>query len=145
MTAEQWNTRHPPPEHDLAALRAECARWQIVAETASLEREHNANVAGELRAENARLREELTNLSEQRDCLHRERDRLRAELKAAAQSTPARVALKADCYTMPATAHCLSCAYFDLARSWCVAHEGRTTPDYLCKDFAPASALRREP
>lgn len=38
-------------------LERELARWQKIAEQASAEREHNANVAGELRAENARLRE----------------------------------------------------------------------------------------
>jgi hypothetical protein len=41
------------------ALRAEIERWQKVAEHASAEREHNANVASEARAEVERLRTAL--------------------------------------------------------------------------------------
>lgn len=49
-------------ETELAAATAEVKRWQKVSEEATAEREHNANVAGELRAAKAALREELIGL-----------------------------------------------------------------------------------
>ena len=44
---------------DRRRLRAEVERWQTVAATMSQEREHNANEASRLRAENERLTEQL--------------------------------------------------------------------------------------
>jgi Lar family restriction alleviation protein len=85
-------------------------------------------------AENARLRAALETISDGASSFGRWQLIARTALKDAAQSTPARDTLKADCCT-----HCLSCAHFDPARSWCSLHRGTTTPDYLCKDFACAT------
>lgn len=50
-------------EHASATeAEAECARWQKIAETASAEREHNANVAAEMRALADKLAEALRNI-----------------------------------------------------------------------------------
>ena len=70
-------------ERELAALTAERDRWREIAQTASAEREHNANVASAAIAERDQLRAALAlgqiNCDNAYDDLRTERDQLRAD------------------------------------------------------------------
>jgi hypothetical protein len=70
-------------ERELTALTAERDRWREIAQTASAEREHNANVASAAIAERDQLRAALAlgqiNCDNAYDDLRTERDQLRAD------------------------------------------------------------------
>lgn len=70
-------------ERDLAITRAEVEKWQSVAVTMSAEREHNANEAGRLRAENERLKATLLSIEEDGTSEHNAAVGLRQNLVAA--------------------------------------------------------------